>query len=120
MASTSPLGIDLERYKWGFHDPDDKYVFKARKGLDADVGNQIDFNDIYYYLKPTEGKGRTWEEVPAEIKRTFDRLGIPEAEKKYLAGVGAQYESESVYHNLKEEWEKLGVIFLDTDSALKQ
>jgi Fe-S cluster assembly protein SufB len=81
---------------------------------------QIDFNDIYYYLKPTEGKGRTWDDVPAEIKRTFDRLGIPEAEKKYLAGVGAQYESESVYHNLKEEWEKLGVIFLDTDTALRQ
>ncbi len=85
----------------------------------ADLG-QIDFNDIYYYLKPTDRKGHTWDEVPEEIKRTFDRLGIPEAEKKFLAGVGAQYESESVYHNLKEEWEKLGVIFLDTDSALRQ
>ena len=155
MATTSPLGIDLDHYKWGFRDPE-KYVFKARKGLDREIVeeishmknepewmrayrlhslehfqkrptpkwganlDQIDFNDIYYYLKPTEGKGRTWDEVPAEIKRTFDRLGIPEAEKKYLAGVGAQYESESVYHNLKDEWEKLGVIFLDTDTALKK
>ncbi|MBI4277297.1 MAG: Fe-S cluster assembly protein SufB, partial [Armatimonadetes bacterium] len=81
---------------------------------------QIDFDDIYYYLKPTEKKGRTWEEVPEDIKRTFERLGIPEAERKFLAGAGAQYERESVYHNLKEEWEKLGVIFLDTDTALRE
>jgi len=82
--------------------------------------SEIDFDDLYYYIKPTEGQGETWEEVPEEIKRTFDRLGIPEAERKFLAGVGAQYESEVVYHSLKQEWEKLGVIFLDTDSALKE
>lgn len=79
----------------------------------------IDFDDIYYYIKPSERRGHTWDEVPADIKNTFDRLGIPEAEKKFLGGVGAQYESEVVYHNLKEEWEKKGVIFRDTDTALK-
>ena len=80
----------------------------------------IDFNSIFYYLKPADQKGHTWEEVPEEIKRTFDKLGIPESEKKFLAGAGAQYESESVYHNLKKEWEDRGVIFLDTDTALKE
>ncbi len=80
----------------------------------------IDFDDIYYYLRPTEKQGRTWDDVPEEIKRTFDRLGIPEAERKFLAGVGAQYESEVVYHSLREEWEKLGVIFLDMDSGLRE
>lgn len=80
----------------------------------------IDFDNIYYYIKPSERQGRTWEEVPEDIKNTFDRLGIPEAEKKYLAGVGAQYESEVVYHNLQEQWTKKGVIFLDTDTALRE
>ncbi len=80
----------------------------------------IDFQNIHYYVKPSERQGRSWDEVPEDIKKTFDRLGIPEAEKKYLAGVGAQYESEVVYHNLQEQWEKLGVVFLDTDSALKK
>src|SRR3546814_11407362 len=86
-------------------------------GADLSV---IDFDNIYYYLKPMEKKALSWEDLPPEIKRTYDRLGIPEAERKFLAGVGAQYESESVYHNLTEEWEKLGVIFLDMDSALRQ
>jgi len=81
--------------------------------------NQIDFQDIYYYLKTTEGVGKTWEEVPDKIKKTFDRLGIPEAEKKFLAGVGAQYESEVVYHSLLKHLEDKGVIFCDTDTALK-
>jgi Fe-S cluster assembly protein SufB len=80
----------------------------------------IDFDSIYYYIKPTEKQASSWEELPPEIKETWDRLGIPEAEKKYLAGVGAQYESEVVYHKLKDELERQGVIFLDTDSALKQ
>ncbi len=80
----------------------------------------IDFQNIHYYVKPSERQGRTWEEVPQDIKNTFDRLGIPEAEKKFLAGVGAQYESEVVYHNLQEQWSKLGVVFLDTDSGLKE
>ena len=80
----------------------------------------IDYDNIYYYLKPSEQSERSWDDVPEDIKNTFDRLGIPEAERKFLAGVGAQYDSEVVYHNLKEEWEKLGVIFLDTDTALQE
>ena len=80
----------------------------------------INFDDIYYYLKPTEGQGRTWDDVPEEIKQTFDRLGIPEAEKKYLAGVKAQYESEVVYGSLREELSQQGVIFTDTDSAVRE
>src|SRR3954451_21938938 len=79
----------------------------------------IDFQDIYYYLKPTEHQGKTWDDVPAEIKETFDKLGIPEAEKKYLAGVKAQFESEVVYGSLQEDLGKKGVIFTDTDSALR-
>jgi Fe-S cluster assembly protein SufB len=80
----------------------------------------INFDDIYYYLKPTEKQGRSWDEVPDTIKNTFDRLGIPEAERKFLAGVGAQYDSEVIYHNLKAEWEKKGVIFVDTDTAVRE
>jgi Fe-S cluster assembly protein SufB len=80
----------------------------------------IDFQDIYYYLKPTEGQGKTWDEVPAEIKETFDKLGIPEAEKKFLAGVKAQFESEVVYGSLKEDLAKKGVIFTDTDTAVRE
>ena len=81
---------------------------------------ELNFDDIYYYLKPVSEQGRTWDDVPADIKRTFDKLGIPEAERTVLAGVGAQYESEVVYHSLKKEWEDKGVIFLDTDQALKE
>jgi Fe-S cluster assembly protein SufB len=79
----------------------------------------IDFQDIYYYLKPTEHQGKTWDDVPAEIKETFDKLGIPEAEKKYLAGVKAQFESEVVYGSLQEDLGKKGVIFTDTDTAVR-
>ncbi|MER3455424.1 MAG: Fe-S cluster assembly protein SufB [candidate division GAL15 bacterium] len=82
--------------------------------------SDLDFDDIYYYIKPTERQVRSWDELPQEIKETYERLGIPEAERKFLAGVGAQYESEVVYHSLKEEWEKLGVIFVDTDTAVRQ
>ncbi|MBI81979.1 MAG: Fe-S cluster assembly protein SufB [Planctomycetaceae bacterium] len=130
-------------------------VFKSRKGLDAEIVNQIsdikdepdwmrefrlnslkifeskplpewggdihiDFQDVYYYLKPTESQGKTWDDVPQEIKDTFDKLGIPEAEKKYLAGVKAQFESEVVYGSLKEELGKQGVIFSDTDTAVRE
>ncbi|MBM3965113.1 MAG: Fe-S cluster assembly protein SufB [Planctomycetes bacterium] len=80
----------------------------------------VNFQDIYYYLKPTDKQGRTWEEVPQEIKDTFDKLGIPEAEKKFLAGVKAQFESEVVYGSLKEELVQQGVIFTDTDTAIKE
>lgn len=82
--------------------------------------NEIDFENIYYYIKPIEAQGRSWDEVPEYIKNTFDKLGIPEAEKKFLAGVSAQYESEVVYHSLKEDLEKQGIIFLDMDSGLRE
>ncbi|HLI46836.1 MAG TPA: Fe-S cluster assembly protein SufB [Geobacterales bacterium] len=82
--------------------------------------SSINFDEFCYYARPTSKKGRSWEEVPDYIKRTFEALGIPEAERKFLAGVGAQYESEVVYHNIKKELEKLGVVFLDTDTALKE
>lgn len=82
--------------------------------------SRLDFGAIRYFIRPSEKQGRTWDEVPAEVKRTFDRLGIPEAEKKFLAGVGAQYESEVVYHSLKESLSKRGVIFTDMDSALRE
>jgi len=80
----------------------------------------INFQDIFYYLKPTDHQGKTWDDVPAEIKDTFEKLGIPEAEKKYLAGVKAQFESEVVYGSLKEELVNQGVIFTDTDTAVRE
>jgi Fe-S cluster assembly protein SufB len=130
-------------------------VFKARKGVDAEIVNQIsdmknepdwmrefrlksleifeskpmpdwggdislDFQDIYYYLKPTDHQGKTWDDVPEEIKDTFEKLGIPEAERKYLSGVKAQFESEVVYGSLKEDLAKKGVIFTDTDTAVRE
>ena len=78
--------------------------------------SELEFEDITYYVKPSEKSERSWDEVPEEIKNTFDKLGIPEAEQKFLAGVSAQYESEVVYHNMENTWEELGVIFKDTDS----
>ncbi|MCP4168497.1 MAG: Fe-S cluster assembly protein SufB [Chloroflexi bacterium] len=141
-------------YEFGWSQPED-YTFKARKGLDHDIVDQIsdmkgepdwmrefrhksldiylskpvptwgadlsgiDYDDIYYYIKPTQDSGETWDDVPDDIKNTFEKLGIPEAERKFLAGVGAQYESEMVYHSLKEEWEKLGVIFVSIEDGLK-
>jgi Fe-S cluster assembly protein SufB len=80
----------------------------------------IDFQDIYYYLKPTDHQGKTWDDVPDAIKETFDRLGIPEAERKFLAGVKAQFESEVVYGSLQEDLAKKGVIFTDTDTAVRE
>jgi len=80
----------------------------------------IDFDDIHYYVRAAEEAERSWDDVPAYIKETFERLGIPEAERKYLAGVGAQYDSEVVYHNIREDLEKQGVIFLGTDQGLKE
>ena len=79
----------------------------------------IPFQDIYYYLKPTDKQGHTWDEVPAEIRKTFERLGIPDAERKFLSGVKAQFESEVVYGSLKDDLHQRGVIFTDTDSALR-
>jgi len=82
--------------------------------------NKIDLQNIYYYAKASEKTEKNWDDVPENVKNTFDKLGIPEAEKKFLAGVGAQYESEVVYHNLRDDLAKQGVLFLDTDSALKE
>lgn len=82
--------------------------------------SEIDFQEIYYYVKASEKQGRTWDEVPEEIKNTFDRIGIPEAERNYLAGVTAQYESEVVYHSMRQDLAKKGVIFCDTDTALRE
>lgn len=80
----------------------------------------LDFQNIYYYLKPSDHQGRTWDDVPQEIKATFEKLGIPEAERKHLAGVKAQFESEVVYGSLKQDLADQGVIFLDTDSAVRE
>jgi Fe-S cluster assembly protein SufB len=81
---------------------------------------EIDFDSIHYYIKPTENQAESWDDLPPDIKDTWDKLGIPEAEKKYLAGVGAQYESEVVYHKLQETLTAQGVVFLDTDTALRE
>src|SRR3954454_18965017 len=80
----------------------------------------IDFENIFYYIRPTEKQAKSREDFPCDIKDTWDKLGIPEGEKKYLGGVGAQYESEVVYHKLQEELESQGVIFKDTDSGLRE
>ena len=80
----------------------------------------IDFKNIHYYIRPSDRPKRNWDEVPQEIKDTFDRLGVPEAERKFLAGSGAQFESEVVYHNLQESLQKKGVIFEGTDAALQK
>ncbi|MFH0852992.1 MAG: Fe-S cluster assembly protein SufB [bacterium] len=82
--------------------------------------SELDFNALTYYSKPTEKPSQSWDQVPENIRKTFDLLGIPEAEKRYLAGVGAQYDSEAVYHNYKKELAEQGVIFMDMDSGLKE
>ena len=150
-SSTLALG-EINKYDFRTDSP---AVFKARRGLDADIVLQtsemkreptwmrdfrlksleifhskpmprwggdiaINFQDIFYYLKPAEQQGKTWEEVPDAIKQTFDRLGIPEAERKFLSGVKAQFESEVVYGSLQEDLAKKGVIFTDTDTAIRE
>jgi Fe-S cluster assembly protein SufB len=87
---------------------------------DTELLNQIHFDDIYYYVRATDRSERDWDDVPPEIKDTFDKLGIPEAEQKFLQGVSAQYDSESVYHNIRQDLQNKGVIFLDMDSALRE
>lgn len=101
------------------HEALDIFLSKPMPTWGADLSG-IDFEEIFYYLKPSSGQGKSWDDVPEGIKNTFERLGIPEAERKFLAGVGAQYDSEVVYHSLRAEWEKLGVIFLDMDSGLRE
>ncbi len=94
--------LDMEMPTWG-----------------CDLSN-LDFNDIIYYVKPSEKVEKSWDDVPEDIKETFDKLGIPEAEAKYLSGVSTQYDSEVVYENMIKEVEEKGIIFMDTDSALKK
>ena len=81
---------------------------------------EVDFDDIHYFVRASERSSTTWDDVPDDIKNTFERLGIPEAERKFLSGVGAQYESEVVYHQVREDLEKQGVVFLDMDSGLRE
>jgi Fe-S cluster assembly protein SufB len=154
MSSDAKILEGIGDYKYGFQDPDE-LVFKARKGLDRNVVEQIsmmkgepqwmlDFrlkalahfeerpmpvwggdlstlnlDEIYFYAKPMEEEGRSWDDVPDTIKETFNRLGIPEAEQKFLSGVGAQYESEMVYHSIQEHLEKQGVIFKSIENGLR-
>jgi len=95
------------------------FLARPLPGWGADLST-IDFENIFYYIKPTEKQAKSWDDLPTDIRDTWDKLGIPEAEKKYLAGVGAQYESEVVYHKLQESLEKQGVLFLDMDSGLRE
>jgi len=81
---------------------------------------ELNPNDIHFYLKPLQKQTTNWQEIDPAIKKTFDDLGVPQAEQKYLAGLGAQYESEMIYHHLKKEWQAQGVVFLDTETGLKQ
>ena len=101
------------------HQALDIFLTKPLPTWGADLGG-INFDEIFYYSRPSTEQGKSWDDVPEDIKNTFERLGIPEAERKFLAGVGAQYDSEVVYHSLRAEWEKIGVIFLDMDSGLRE
>ncbi len=91
---------------------------KSMPNWGADLSD-INFDELYYYAKPTDDQKKSWDDVPAYIKETFERIGIPEAERKFLAGVGAQYDSEMVYHSIKEDLAKKGVIFTDPESAVR-
>lgn len=155
MTSDAQILEGVGEYKWGFRDPEN-LVFKARKGLDQEVVEQISFmkgepqwmldfrlkglehfnkrpmptwggdlsqldlDEIYFYARPTDKEGKSWDDVPDTIKETFNRLGIPEAEQKFLSGVGAQYESEMVYHNIQEHLASQGVIFISIENGLKE
>jgi Fe-S cluster assembly protein SufB len=152
------IGINADyKEKFGFHDSETGYAFKAPKGLSRELVLQIsefkdepewmrefrlkaldhflsrpqptwgspmladvDYDNIHYFVRASEKSSRTWDDVPDDIKRTFDKLGIPEAERKFLAGVGAQYESEVVYHQVREDLERQGVVFMDMDSGLRE
>ncbi|MEA2312728.1 MAG: Fe-S cluster assembly protein SufB, partial [Solirubrobacteraceae bacterium] len=152
------VGINADyKEKFGFHDSETGYAFKAPKGLSKALVEQIsefknepqwmlefrlkalehflsrpqptwgspmlaevDYDNIHYFVRASEKSSKTWDDVPEDIKNTFDRLGIPEAERKFLSGVGAQYESEVVYHQVREDLEKQGVVFMDMDSGLRE
>ena len=97
----------------------DHFLARPMPTWGGDLG-KIDFGRIVYYRKPSEREEKSWDDVPEKIKATFEKLGIPEAERKFLAGVGAQYDSEVVYHSVREELTKIGVVFMGTDQALKE
>lgn len=97
----------------------DHYLARPMPNWGGDI-SKLDLDNIYYYVRPAEGESRTWDDVPDTIKQTFDKLGIPEAEQKFLSGVGAQYESEMVYHSIKEHLASQGVIFLSIEEGLRQ
>jgi Fe-S cluster assembly protein SufB len=97
----------------------DHFLKRAMPTWGGDL-SKIDFDRIVYYRKPSEREEKSWDDVPEQIKQTFERLGIPEAERKFLSGVGAQYDSEVVYHSVKEELSKIGVVFMGTDQGLKE
>ncbi len=156
MSDAEKLKGLREQYdeEYGFRDPD-SFVFRARKGLDAEIVGQISEmkgepewmrtqrlkaleiyqskpvptwgpdlsglreEDIYFFVKPAGQESRSWDDVPDQIKRTFDRLGIPEAEQKFLAGAGAQYDSEMVYHQVRQELAAQGVIFKSIEQGLR-
>ena len=107
------LDFRLKAYKRFLDKPMPEWVAKEKLA-------SLDFDDIYYYIKPTENQADSWDEVPEEIKQTYEKLGIPEAERTYLAGVTAQYESEVVYHKNREDLEEQGVLFFDMDTGLKE
>jgi Fe-S cluster assembly protein SufB len=92
---------------------------KSMPNWGADLST-LDFDNIYYYAKPTEKQSRSWDDLPEEIRQTYDRIGVPEAEKKFLAGVGAQYDSEVVYHNIQERLSDKGVVFSDPETAVRE
>src|SRR6476619_3112037 len=97
----------------------DVFMSKSMPNWGGDLSH-IDFQNIYYYAKASEKQSKNWDDVPEAVRNTFEKLGIPEAERKFLAGVGAQYESEVVYHSLREDLAKLGVVFLDMDAAVRE
>jgi Fe-S cluster assembly protein SufB len=150
------IGENYEE-KFGFHDSETGYAFKAPKGLSEGLVRQIsefkqepkwmldfrlkalehflsrpqptwgspmladvDYDNIHYFVRASEKSSTSWDDVPEDIKNTFDKLGIPEAERKFLSGVGAQYESEVVYHQVREDLEQQGVIFMDMDTGLRE
>ncbi len=98
----------------------DHFLARPQPTWGSPLMAEVDYDNIHYFVRASEKAGRSWDDVPEDVKRTFDRLGIPEAERKFLAGVGAQYESEVVYHQVREDLEKQGVIFMDMDSGLRE
>ncbi len=119
----------IEEISWHKNEPDwmrkirldalEIFYSKSMPSFGGDL-SKLDFDNIFYYIKPTEKKAKTWEDLPKDIKDTYDRIGIPEAEKKYLGGVSAQYESEVVYKSIQKTLGAKGVVFLDMDSGLRE